>query len=411
MKPDTWPTFEEVTQAYRECRLGKRASVHQARFEAHLGKNLFELHQELITEKYRPSSVVCFVVTRPKPREIFAAHFRDRVVHHLVVSQLATHWERKFIHSSFACRKGKGTHGALKYFQKQVRQISQGGIRPVYALKLDLASFFATIHRPSLCQLLTNDLSPRNNHLRHLIQTLYLTDGRRDVIMKGDQRFFDLIPPEKSWFHQGKDHGIPIGNLISQFGANVYLTELDHLIQRKLKPRAYLRYMDDLLLLDINPEHLRPFEKVIGDWLLQHRRQSLNSAKTVLTRLDRGIEYLGYHCIQTDTPKEPLQLFLPPKKKWEWIQSLRELERINFQSIQKPHPLASQIESEQAQKALSQINSRLGHLKHAETFRLRKSSIDQVVLNLSACPGLPRELGEAWSPLKARRDYQAVRRR
>ena len=359
MTLDTWPTFDDVTQAYRECRLGKRASVHQARFEAHLGKNLFELHRDLTTEKYRPSPVVCFVVTQPKPREIFAAHFRDRVVHHLVVSQLTTQWERKFIHGSFACRKGKGTHGALKYLQKQVRRLSQGGIRPVYALKLDLASFFVTIHRPTLCGLLTNDLSPtpKNNRLRHLIQTLYLTDARRDVIMKGDQCFFDLIPPEKSWFNQGKDQGLPIGNLISQFGANVYLTELDHLIQRHLKPQAYLRYMDDLLLLDINPERLRPFEKLIGDWLVEHRHQALNPAKTVLIRLDQGIEYLGYHCVQTDTPGEPLQFFLPPKKKWAWIQSLRNLKRIDFNSIHRPHPLASTLESEQAQKALSQINS------------------------------------------------------
>jgi RNA-directed DNA polymerase len=90
MTLDTWPTFKEVTQAYRECRLGKRASAHQARFEAHLGKNLFELHRDLATGKYRPSAVVCFVVTHPKPREIFAAHFRDRVVHHLVVNQLTS---------------------------------------------------------------------------------------------------------------------------------------------------------------------------------------------------------------------------------------------------------------------------------------------------------------------------------
>jgi hypothetical protein len=134
-------------------------------------------------------------------------------------------------------------------------------------------------------------------------------------------------------FDQGKDQGLPIGNLISQFGANVYLTELDHLIQRGLRPRAYLRYMDDLTLVNTDPERLRPLEKSIGDWLKIHRRQLLNPEKTVLSRLDGGINYLGYRCIQTDSPKQPLQFFLEPKKKWEWIQALREVTTVDFQAF------------------------------------------------------------------------------
>ena len=401
-----WLSFDEVVQAYRECRLGKRASIHQTRFEAHLGRNLLELYRDLLSEKYRPSPVVCFVVTKPKPREIFAAHFRDRIVHHIVVSRLTPIWERKFIHSSFACRSGKGTHGALRYFQKTAREISQGGILPVYALQLDLASFFVTIHRPTLCSLLTKGL--KDGCWMRLIQTLYLTDGRLGAIRKG--AFFDLIPKEKSWFSQKKDQGIPIGNLISQFGANVYLTELDHLIQRKLKPSAYIRYMDDLLLLDTDPERLRPLEAIVNDWLEAHRQQSLNPRKTRLSRLDGGIEFLGYRCMQVNSPKEPLQLFLKPNKKWEWIKTLREMAAIDFQS-ERTHPLSMRIESATTQRALSRMNSKLGFLKHAETFQLRKKSIDKLVDDLSEFPGLPSQLGEAWSPLKARRDYRAIRRR
>jgi RNA-directed DNA polymerase len=399
-----WLPFEEVVKAYRECRMGKRASLHQTRFEAHLGRNLLKLHHDLLSEKYQPSPVICFVVTKPKPREIFAAHFRDRIVHHLVVSRLTPTWERKFIHSSFACRTGKGTHGALRFFQKEVRKISRGGARPVWALQLDLASFFVTIHRQTLCDLLTKDL--KDGPWKRLIQTLYLTDGRVDAIQKG--ALFDLIPKEKSWFGQGGDQGIPIGNLISQFGANVYLSELDHLIQRKLKPSSYARYMDDLLLLDTDPERLRPMEKIINDWLETNRYQSLNSKKSQLTRLDEGIKFLGFRCKQVHSPKEPLQLFLKRNKKWEWVKTLRDVVAADFE-FAKPHLLSLPLESDNAGRTLSRVNSQLGYLKHANTFQLRKSSIDKMIEDLSEFPELPSELGESWFPLKARRDYQAIR--
>jgi RNA-directed DNA polymerase len=185
-----WPSFDDVATAYKHCRLGKQASTHQTRFEANLGKNLLQLHQALLSEKYKPFPTICFVVTKPKPREIFAAHFRDRIVHHLVVNRLSPCWEKKFIYSSFACRKGKGTHGALRYLQTQVRRVSQGGLRPVYALQLDLASFFVTIHRPTLCQLLTKQIG--NPLLHRLVETLYLHDARPSAILKGDSAFFTL---------------------------------------------------------------------------------------------------------------------------------------------------------------------------------------------------------------------------
>jgi RNA-directed DNA polymerase len=200
-----WLPFEEVVKAYRECGMGERASLHQTRFEAHPGRNLLKLHHDLLSEKYQPSPVICFIVTKPKPREIFAAHFRDRIVHHLVVSRLTPTWEKKFIHSSFACRTGKRTLGALRFFQKEVKKISRGGTHPVWALQLDLATFFVAIHRPTLSDLLIKNL--KDGPCKRLIQTLYLTDRRVCAIQKS--ALFDLIPKEKSWFGQGSDQGFP----------------------------------------------------------------------------------------------------------------------------------------------------------------------------------------------------------
>jgi RNA-directed DNA polymerase len=115
---EIWSTFEDILKAYKNCRKGKQPSIHQLKFEQNLGENSLALWQEIIERRYKPSICACFVVTNPKPREIFAAHFRDRVVHHLLVSKLDPFWEKKLSPVCFACRKGMGTHGALKNFEK-----------------------------------------------------------------------------------------------------------------------------------------------------------------------------------------------------------------------------------------------------------------------------------------------------
>ncbi len=111
---DSWPTYHDLILAYRDCRLHKPASHSQIEFEVRLAQNIGALFNEIRSGRYRPRPATCFVVTRPKAREIFAADFRDRIVHHLLVTQLEPVWERKFIFSSFACRQGKGLHGAIR---------------------------------------------------------------------------------------------------------------------------------------------------------------------------------------------------------------------------------------------------------------------------------------------------------
>lgn len=169
-----WRSFESLVKAYRSCRFGKSASLHQISFEAKLGKELLLLHNEIISGKYRPRPAVCFHISRPKPLEIFASRFRDRIVHLLIISQIESEWERRFSYSSFACKKEKGTHGALKYLQKLVRSISMGGERKVWALHVDLKSFFVTIDRNVLVELLTEKIQDRD--FEQLVEGAYLTE-------------------------------------------------------------------------------------------------------------------------------------------------------------------------------------------------------------------------------------------
>jgi len=122
-------TFEKLYRAYLDCRKTKRKTINALKFEWNLERNLFQLQKELETKRYKPGRSICFAVKEPSPREIFAASFRDRVVHHLLINEILEIGERSFIFDSFSCRKNKGTHLAVK----RLRKFSSKKIKKVYS--------------------------------------------------------------------------------------------------------------------------------------------------------------------------------------------------------------------------------------------------------------------------------------
>lgn len=139
--------MESVYRAYLRCRRHKRGTVNAMRFEQNLEENLVGLHEELSAGTYRPGKSVAFLVEKPKRREIFAADFRDRVVHHLLVGNLELEWERRFIHDSYACRKRKGTHAGVERLRSFARQVTANGTRRAWYLQLDVRGYFITLDR------------------------------------------------------------------------------------------------------------------------------------------------------------------------------------------------------------------------------------------------------------------------
>jgi len=135
-------SLRNLYRAYLNCRQSKRGSRSALQFELHAEESLIILQEELKSRTYSPLPSTCFVTESPKPREIFAAHFRDRVLHHLLVSHLEPGWERRFIHDSYACRKGKGNHAAVTRLQEFMRKMSNNRSRPAFFMHLDVRSFF-----------------------------------------------------------------------------------------------------------------------------------------------------------------------------------------------------------------------------------------------------------------------------
>ncbi len=149
---------DEIHEAYLACRRRKRGTANALRFEMNQAEQLLDLEEELNSGSYRPSRSVCFVNLRPKPREIFAADFRDRVIHHLFVREIEEHWEKVFIHNSYACRPGKGTHAAVDRLERSVRSVTRGGRRRAWFFQFDIHNFFMSINRRILFQMIDDGL-------------------------------------------------------------------------------------------------------------------------------------------------------------------------------------------------------------------------------------------------------------
>ncbi len=282
--------FHDLLQAYLDCRRTKRSSASAQAFEAQAEQNLYELHDELASGAYRPGRSICFVITRPRPREVWAAEFRDRIVHHLLYNRIAPRFHASFVADSCACIPGRGTLYAARRLEHQVRSLTQNWSRPASYLKCDLANFFVSIDKAVLMGMLERKVT--EPWWLALAETILMHDPRADVDVRGSRRELALVPPHKSLFNAPARHSLPIGNLSSQFFANVLLDGLDQHVKHKIRAPHYVRYVDDFVLLHDDPRWLRAAHASIEQKLAELHLQ-LNPKKTILQPISRGIDFVG----------------------------------------------------------------------------------------------------------------------
>jgi hypothetical protein len=256
-----------------------------------LESNLRRLYDELLDGSYTPGRSKCFVITRPKPREVWAAAFRDRIVHHLIYNRIGPRFERSFIADSCACIKGRGTLYAAVRLEAKIRSITQNWSRPAYYLKCDLANFFVSINKLILRDLLLAKIS--EPFWRELTQLVLMHDPRADFEYRGDPAMMQLVPRHKRLLEQDAHLGLPIGNLSSQFFANVYLDVLDQRAKHVLGARHYIRYVDDFLFLHESATHLNDVLDDVTAFLPAQLGVQINPRKTILQPIERGVDFVG----------------------------------------------------------------------------------------------------------------------
>lgn len=288
---DSCHSFAELVQAYFDCRRLKRNTASALRFEMNLERNLAQLDDELRSGTYRPGRSICFVITHPKPREVWAADFRDRVVHHLLYNKIAPRFLAGFIADSCACIPGRGTLYAAQRLESKVRSVTQNWSQPAMYLKADLANFFVSIDKRRLWLRVGGKIP--EHWWRRLAAQILFHDPRPDVEVRGNPATLALVPRHKR-LGEAPDHcGLPIGNLSSQFFANILLDGLDKHVKHRLRGKYYVRYVDDFVLL-------HPSAKWLGEALasvnlyLPRLGLELNPRKTIIQPIDRGVDFAGH---------------------------------------------------------------------------------------------------------------------
>ena len=217
--------FEEVVNAYFDCHKGKRNTIHAQSFEFHLEKNLFNLYQDLISGQYKISQSIAFVVEQPKVREIWAGTFRDRIVHHIIYNRLSPRFYPSFIRNSFACIPERGVLDGSDRLWSGMRSITRNWNESCYYLQGDVRNFFVSIDKEILFSMLIPKI--QEPWLTALVSQVIFHDPRTNCILKSKRPAFDRVPRHKSLMNAAANKGLPIGNLTSQFFANVYLDALD----------------------------------------------------------------------------------------------------------------------------------------------------------------------------------------
>lgn len=353
--------LDDLYRAYYECRKHKRRTSNAIAFELDFERNLIDLWREINSGEYQISRSIAFTVDYPVKREVFAADFRDRVVHHLIIDKINHLLEAEFIPDSYSCREGKGTLFGAKRVQQMLARCSSEGKEDCYILKLDIRSFFMSIYKPLLYQKLEDFLQAKYQGddlaiILSLIRMTIFNNPDESCRIKGSLRDWDGLPHHKSLFWAERERGLPIGNLTSQIFANFYLNGLDKFVTQTLGIRYYGRYVDDFVLIHKDKSFLQEAHRKIAEFLDSELKLSLHPQKVYLQHYSKGVRFIGA-VIKYD------HIIIGRRTKGNLYNKIYGLLPIMAQSAGKTLEMLPCFNSS--------INSYLGLMRHYKTYHLR----------------------------------------
>lgn len=346
---DSIVSFEALYRAYLEARKSKRGRTEVRRFELDLEAALCQLSDELRNGNWTPRAYREFTIYDRKARKICAAPFRDRIVHHALIDNLMPVFDARLTSACYACRKGKGVHQAVREFQHASR-------RNTYVLKLDIQSYFPSIDHRIL-----------KKQLQQLFEDQWIRDLFARIIDSAPR-----VPAPPMW--SGADlvdlmsarTGLPIGNLTSQHLGNLYLAVLDDFILSDIRPQLYIRYVDDLLLVDNSKERLW---QALGEIRQQLAKLHLtiHPRKIELAPVRQGVDVLGY-CVY------PHKIRLRRDNGYRYRRRLKRYRKPLQRGDMTLQDIGQSVAAWQ------------GHCQHAQSSSLSKEILNSVVFTLGDAP-------------------------
>jgi RNA-directed DNA polymerase len=315
-------SFENLLISTKKAARGKKKSLSVSSFYFNLENELITLQASLSSKSYQPKGYRQFEIFEPKPRKICSADFVDRVVHHAVCGVLDPLFERRMIFDSYACRVRKGAHRAIARCQEFTRKYA-------YFLKCDISKYFDSIDHKVLKEI-----------LRRIIK---------------DQSVLSLLDLIINYPVPGQDSGkgLPIGNLTSQYFANLYLGELDHFIKQNLRVKGYLRYMDDFLCFAHSKQELNFWLAQIRVFLDEKLSLKLKEKVVQIAPVSNGVPFVGFRI-------------------FPGLIHVRRENLVRFRNKIREQETKFERGEQNETDYLNSIRSRIAHLTHAQSMNLRK---------------------------------------
>ena len=326
-------SLDNLYLAWREFVRGKRSRSDVQEFEFNLEENILNLHHDLKNKKYQHSNYTSFYICDPKLRNIHKAEVRDRVLHHAIFRTFNPIFDKSFIFDSYSCRKNKGTHKGVNRLECFIRKVSNNHHNQVYALKCDIKKFFDSIDHNILFDLIKKKVQDSD--------TLWLIQ----IILNS--------------FYTKPEKGLPLGNVISQLFANIYMNKFDQFIKHVLKEKYYIRYSDDFVILHQDRNHLRNIIQPIQDFLSNNLQLSLHPNKLIIRKTSHGIDFLGY-------------VALPSYRVIRTKTKRRILRKIKLLKQELNNKLITEESFNQS------LQSYLGILKHCDGYKVRKK-VEEII--------------------------------
>ena len=301
----------DLYAAFECAKRHKAKKAYVQHFERRLKENIEQLADDLLTKTYKPEHSTVFIVEKPKKREVFAAQFRDRVVHHLYYNYTHEIYERTFVRDSYSCIPGRGTHDGIQRLTEHIRQESHNWQRKCYVMRMDKRGYFMHIDRKILCELAVGTLRKMAKHrmtkgckltwenwvdvdfLCWLSKEIIMLDPKKNCRMVGTVEDWNGLDHNKSLFYTMDGCGLPIGNLTSQLLSNVYLNEFDQFMKRKLKCKHYGRYVDDSYVVSTDKEWILSLVPQVREFLKDRLHLELHMGKLHVQKVTYGTEFLG----------------------------------------------------------------------------------------------------------------------
>lgn len=354
----------DLEVAFQKAAKEKWTKSYVLRFQKERRKNLDALCDTLWNRTYMPGVSTCFIVEFPKKREVFAAEFIDRIIHHLYYNYLSGLFERTFIADTYSCIPGRETHYGIRRLDHHIRSESKNYQRIVYGMNLDIRGYFMHIDRARLMYITLRTIDRMATHkihskgrqqwrdildvdfLKWLSEVIIMHNPKNNCRLAGSRKNWIGLDPAKSLFYTEEGLGLPIGNLTSQLLSNVYLNELDQFMKRILHCKHYGRYVDDAFVISHDRKRLLAMIPLIREFLKDHLGLELHMGKLQVVNTNYGIEFLGSFV-------KPYRIYVANKSLERTCQHIRE---INYND---------------SDAAFRSINSYVGMMVHTASYNIR----------------------------------------